>query len=94
MRYAAAVSEERTLASDTSVVAERRQFDIWRRMSPAEKFVAFLDLQQSAIALAEAGIRLRHPKADAREVFLRRVARHLDRDTMLRCYGGHPDATA
>jgi hypothetical protein len=88
------VSEERTLASDTSLVAERRQFDIWRRMSPAEKFAAFLDLQQTAIALAEAGIRLRHPEADAREVFLRRVARHLGRDTMLRCYGWAPDAPA
>ncbi len=88
------MSEERTLASDTSLVAERAQFAIWRRMTPAEKFAAFLDLQQTAIDLAEAGIRLRYPQADAREVFLHRVARRLDRATMLRCYGWDPDATA
>lgn len=84
------MSEERTLASDTSLAAERAQFAIWRRMTPAEKFAAFLDLQQTAIDQAEAGIRSRHPQADAREVFLRRVARHLDRATMVRCYGWDP----
>ncbi len=88
------MSEERTLASDTSLAAERAQFAIWRRMTPAEKFAAFLDLQQTAIDLAEAGIRLRYPQADAREVFLRRVARRLDRGTMLRLYGWDPDASA
>ena len=80
------MTEERSLAT------EHAQFAIWRRMTPAEKFAAFLDLQQTAIALAEAGIRLRHPQADAREVFLRRVARTLDRATMLRLYGWAPDA--
>lgn len=88
------MSEERPLASDTSLCAERAQFAIWRRMTPAEKFAAFLALQQTASDLAAAGIRLRHPHADAREVFLRRVARHLDRATMQRCYGWDPGGLA
>jgi hypothetical protein len=77
--------------SDTSPAAEQLQFEIWRRMSPAEKFAAFLDLQATAEAFAEAGIRRRYPLADAREVFLRRVAMHLDRDTMVRCYDWDPE---
>ncbi len=75
---------------DTSLAAEERQFEIWRRMTPAEKFRIFLELQDTAIALAEAGIRRRHPDASPREVFLRRVAMHLDRETMLRWYGWTP----
>lgn len=85
------MSEEHALAADTSLAAERMQFEVWRRMTSVEKFEAFLDLQTTAIALAEAGIRLRHPRADAREVFLRRVARTLDRETMQRVYGWCPD---
>jgi hypothetical protein len=85
------VSEEHALSDDTSLVAERLQFDVWRRMTSVEKFAAFLDLQATTMALAEAGIRLRHPTAGAREVFLRRVARMLDRQTMLRVYGWDQD---
>ena len=81
---------ERPLAADTSLVAERMQFELWGRMTPARKFALFLDLQDTVIALAEAGIRLRHPNASPREVFLRRAARTLDRATMLRIYGEDP----
>jgi len=76
---------------DTSAAAEAQQIAIWARMTPAEKWAAFEDLQATAIALAEAGIRLRHPGASEREVFLRRVARTLDRATMLRAYGWAPE---
>lgn len=72
---------------DTPAEIERLQFDVWRRMTPAEKFAAFVDLQATAIALAEAGIRLRHPNADEREVFLRRVARNLGREVVIQVYG-------
>ncbi len=85
------MSDEHALAADTSLATERLQFEVWRRMTSVEKFAAFLDLQTMAIALAEAGIRRRHPHADAREVFLRRVARTLDRETMQRVYGWTQD---
>ena len=76
---------------DTSAAAEAQQFAIWARMSPAEKWAAFEDLHQLAIAMAEAGIRLRHPQASDREVFLRRVAQNVDRRTMLAAYGWAPE---
>ena len=88
------MTEERPLAADTSLAAERTQFAIWRRMTPMAKFAAFLDLQRTAIALAEAGIRMRHPHADEQEVFLRRIARTLDRATMVCVYGWDPDRPA
>lgn len=80
----------RPQSDDTSLDAEERQFAIWRSMTPAQKFAAFLELQDLGVALAEAGIRRRHPGIDDREVFLRRVAMHLDRETMQKCYGWVP----
>lgn len=85
------VNDARPLAMDTSAAAEAQQLAILARMTPAEKWAAFEDLHQLAIAMAEAGIRLRHPQASPREVFLRRVARSVDRRTMLAAYGWAPE---
>lgn len=79
--------EWRPQALDTPAVAEREQFDVWRAMTPSQKFAAFLDLQDMAAALADAGIRLRHPEAHPREVFLRRVARMIGRERVRELYG-------
>ena len=86
------VTGYRPQSSDTHPDSDRLVFDRLRAMTPAERFAAFLDLQATAAALAEAGIRLRHPQASEREVFLRRVARSLDAATMRRVYGWDPDA--
>ena len=43
------------------------------------------------MALSAFGVRRRHPGASEREIFLRRAALHLDRETMLRVYGWRPD---
>ena len=86
------MSALRTLAHDTDPIAEQRQFEIWARMSAAEKFEAFAQLMAMADAFAEAGIRRSHPAADDREVFLRRAARTLDRQTMVKVYGWDPAA--
>ena len=91
-RYVAYVNSPRPQSLDTSPAAERLQFEIWARMTSMEKFAAFLELQETAIALCEAGIRARHPHASDREVFLRRVARTLDEETMRKCYGWSPGA--
>ncbi|MCR9246501.1 MAG: hypothetical protein NXI31_15825 [bacterium] len=47
----------KTQARDTSLSAERRQFEIWAAMTPAAKFRAFEQLMEMADAVAEAGIR-------------------------------------
>ena len=80
----------RLQSDDTTAAAEAVQVAIWRRMSPAQKLQLFDRLQQDVWLLAEAGIRRRFPNASEREVFLRRVALSLDRDTMIRAYGFDP----
>lgn len=59
-------------------------------MTPAQKWAAFEQLMAMAAALAEAGIRQQHPEAGERELFLRRAARMLDRETMMRVYDWDP----
>jgi hypothetical protein len=86
------MASERPLAADTTLRAERLQFEVWSRMTPAEKFTVFAQLMEMATARADAGIRQRHPDADEHEIFLRRVALHLDRATMLQAYGWDPAA--
>jgi len=88
------VSDRRPQSLDTTAAAEDRQFAVWLAMTPAQKLAAWAELQAMAHALAEAGIRREHPHASDREVFLRRVARTLDRATMLRCYGWAADEGA
>lgn len=85
---------ERPQSDDTSLLAERQQFSIWSRLSPADKFAEFAKLMQRAKAIAEAGIRMRHPDASEREVFLRRAAQTLERSTMIECYGWDPASSA
>lgn len=43
----------------------------WRTMSPAEKLALTEAASASVRQLAMAGLRLRHPGADEREIFLR-----------------------
>ena len=82
----------RTLAADTTPEAERIQIELWRAMTPVQKFAVFFDLQEAMLQMAEAGVRMRHPEADEREVFLRRAALTLDRPTMIAVYGWDPAA--
>jgi hypothetical protein len=88
------MTDERPLAADTHLHAESMQRAVWQRLSPTEKLAAFFDLHDTAIALAEAGIRMRHPQASNREVFLRRIARTLNAATMEQVYGWSPERSA
>jgi hypothetical protein len=80
----------RTQSDDTTADADVRQFAIWRAMSREQKLQLWADMQSAAWQLSELGIRLRHPAASEREVFLRRVALTLDAGTMRRVYGWDP----
>ena len=71
-----------------------RVLDAWlslqRRMSMGEKLLAVLEASRFLLQMYEAGVRLDHPHASEREIFLRTAARHLDRDVMVRAYGWDP----
>jgi hypothetical protein len=77
---------------DTAPLAMAAWLDLLRNMSSGEKLAQALRLSEFAIKLSEAGVRLAHPSADEREVFLRAAARRLSRDLMIRVYGWDPES--
>ncbi len=85
------MTTERPLAEDTPLAIERQQIEIWRRMTPAEKFAVLTDLHASAILFTEAGLRARHPQASPEELRLRRLAITLGAETVRRLYGFDAD---
>jgi hypothetical protein len=81
----------RTQSPDTSREAEEVQFAHWRGMTPAQKALALANLMAMAEELARAGIRMRHPGADAAEVEMRVRALILDRETMIKFFDWDPE---
>jgi hypothetical protein len=58
---------------DTSTEALAVFYEIQRKRSVAQKLVDVFDLSEGLFETVKAGVRMRHPKADEREVFLRAV---------------------
>lgn len=77
----------RSLSPDTSTAAEAARFELYRRMSAAQKAARVVDLTRTACALALAGLRDRYPGADQRELLLRLAALRLGDDAVRRAYG-------
>jgi hypothetical protein len=57
-----------SLLSDTSAEAERVLTEVYRRMSPGEKWLRLGEMYRDARALHAAGVRLRNPSATARDI--------------------------
>jgi hypothetical protein len=72
---------------DTAPEALERQFDLYRRMSPAEKAQLCRDASLAATAFAMAGLRQRHPDATERELLLRLAVMRLGAEVVERVYG-------
>ena len=85
------MTERAILSLDTSPDAERRQIEIWRAMSTAEKGELVSRLTIAVQDLALAGIRERHPGATEREVFLRLAVFKLGPELVRKVY---PDAAS
>lgn len=79
------------LTPDTPPEIERLQIERWRAMTPAQKAEIITGLTQAAYEMARAGVRHRHPHADAGEQFLRLALDVLGPDLACRAY---PDAAA
>ena len=75
-----------SLSLDTSAEIERLQIERWRQMSPAQKAAVVSGLTQAVHDLALAGVRVRHPRASAREQFLRLSLITLGVDLARRAY--------
>ncbi len=81
----------RTQSPATIREAEERQFDHWRGLAPAEKAQIVAGLTRMTHQLARAGIRMRYPEADEREIELRLMALRAGREAMLKYFGWDPD---
>lgn len=71
--------------------ARQVQLERYRDASLGAKLQIVCDLNQTADAFAEAGIRQRHPDATDRQVRLHLAALKLDRDLMIEVYGWDPE---
>ena len=76
--------------ADTDPKALEVFFDIHRKMSRSRKVAMVFELTEIMIEASKAGVRMRYPDADEREVFLRATALRLDPDTMVKVYGWDP----
>lgn len=79
--------------SDTDPAALAVWLNLLRSRSEGERLAALFELIGFAWEMAEIGVRLRHPHAGDREVFLRTAALHLSRDEMIRAYQWDPQGS-
>ena len=80
-----------TQSPDTSPEIEALQVARWRAMEPWEKIAIVRSLNRLVDGAAVAGIRERHPEADAREVRMRLAALRYGRDFTADVLGWDPD---
>lgn len=81
----------RIVYQDTSPAQIERYHALLRRITPARRLKAAASLSAGIRALAEAGIRMRHPTATDNEVSVRLTVRLYGRDAARRLFGGYPD---
>jgi hypothetical protein len=84
----------RTQSSDTSIVAERVQFDCYRAMSPEEKLEIILGMCEAGRELSLTGLRMRHPEASDAELELREACLRLGPELARKVYGRRVDELA
>lgn len=77
-------------ARDTSAEALAVFYEIQRKRTVGQKLADVFDLSEGLFETAKAGIRLRYPEVDEREVFLRAVASRVSRELMIQAYGWDP----
>jgi hypothetical protein len=80
------------LSPDTSIDAQQVQFELLRRLSPAQELTLVFELTDTMRGLILADLHHRFPQADAAEIKRRFIARVLPREDVIRAYGFDPQA--
>ncbi|MCE5341456.1 MAG: hypothetical protein LLF92_10100 [Planctomycetaceae bacterium] len=75
------------MISDTPQEVLEIQYELYRKMSPAEKFRIVCDAYDFGQSLAKAGIRMRYPNATEKEVKQIWAKEHLGEELYDRVYG-------
>lgn len=76
---------------DTGEKANRRYHELLRARAPHERLAQAVSLTKMVRDLAVAGIKSRHPAADADEIRIRLAVRLYGRDAAERLFGRIPD---
>ncbi len=74
----------------TSEDADRRRFERYRQMTPAEKLHMVAVMNHAVESWALAGLRRRYPDASQRELRLRLAARRYGRELVIKAFGWDP----
>lgn len=80
------------LSPDTTVEAQRKHYELMRRLTPSQRLAMALELTDAGRQLVLADLRYRFPQASAAEVNRRFIARILPRADVIRVYGFDPEA--
>ena len=82
----------KTLSPDTTPDAQRKHYELMRRLSPEQRLSMAFALTDTTRQLVLAGVRHRFPQADAEELRRRFIARVLPQQDVIRAYGFDPKA--
>ena len=80
------------LSPDTTLDAQRKQYELMRKLSPEQKLSMAFALTNATRQLILADLRQRYPHADGDEIRRRFIARVLPRQDVIRAYGFDPKA--
>ena len=80
------------LARDTTLDAQRKQYELMRKLSPHQKLSLAFELTNTMRSLILADLQHRFPHADEAEIRRRFIARVLAREDVIRAYGFDPRA--
>lgn len=80
------------LSPDTTPEAQRKHYELMRRLSPEQKLSMAFALTDATRTLILVDLKHRFPNADENEIKRRFIARVLSREDVIRAYGFDPKA--
>jgi metallophosphoesterase superfamily enzyme len=80
------------LSRDTTVEAQRKHYELMRRLTPSQRLAMAFELTEAGRKLILADLKHRFPQAKEEEIRRRFIARVLPRADVIRVYGFDPRA--
>ena len=80
------------LSPDTTPEAQRKHYELMRKLSPEQKLTMAFALTDATRTLVLEDLKYRFPDADNNEIRRRFIARVLPREDVIRAYGFDPNA--
>ncbi|MFA5293421.1 MAG: hypothetical protein WC496_10350 [Phycisphaerae bacterium] len=82
------MAEPHKIQTDTSREVLEIQYELYRKMSSAEKIELIFDAIRTGQILSMTGIRMQYPNADEKQVWHIWAKRHLGEELYNKVYGG------